>query len=80
MLSIREAKLCLLCTARLENRSLQDRVHVLQLLALIEHPDALPTEAALRLAGEILELIRVGRTERRCEPVPPPCRATVEAR
>jgi hypothetical protein len=45
---------------------------VLQLLALVEHPDALPAEAALRLAGEILELIRVERTERRCEPVTPP--------
>ena len=30
------------------------RVRVLQLLALIEHPHALPPEAALRIAGELL--------------------------
>jgi len=53
---------------------------VLQLLALVEHPDALPAEATLRLAGEILELIREDRTERRCEPVIPPCQAADEAR
>jgi hypothetical protein len=51
---------------------------VLQLLALVEHPDALSTGAALRLAGEILDLVRVDRTERRCEPVSPP--SAVEAR
>ena len=30
------------------------RRRVLQLLALIEHPDALPPDAALRIAGELL--------------------------
>jgi hypothetical protein len=58
--------------ANVERRSSAGRAHVLQLLALVEHPDALPAEAALRLAGEILELIREERTERRCEPVTPP--------
>ncbi len=64
--------MCLLCTANVERRSLAGRARVLQLLALVEHPDALPTEAALRLAGEILALIRVDQPERRCEPVTPP--------
>jgi hypothetical protein len=72
--------LCLLCTANVERRFLAGRAHVLQLLALVEHPDALPAEATLRLAGEILELIREDRTERRCEPVIPPCQAADEAR
>lgn len=33
---------------------LAQRSRVLQLLALIEHPDALPRDAALRIAGELL--------------------------
>ena len=73
-----EAKLCLLCVATLEARSLARRAHVLQLLELVEHPDALPTEAALRLAREILVLTRAEGTERRCEAVAPPGRATVD--
>jgi hypothetical protein len=73
-----EAKLCLLCTATLEARSLAGRAHVLQLLALVEHPDALPRDAALRLASDILALTRADRSERRCDPVDPPGRATVE--
>jgi hypothetical protein len=30
------------------------RIRVLHLLALIEHPDALPHDEALRIAGELL--------------------------
>lgn len=32
----------------------QDHTRVRQLIALIEHPDALPAETALRIAGELL--------------------------
>jgi len=32
----------------------QNHTRVLQLIALIEHPDALPAEAVLRIAGELL--------------------------
>lgn len=38
------------------------RVRVLQLLALIEHPQALPADAALRIAGELLEWLGPGET------------------
>lgn len=34
--------------------ALARRIRVLQLLALIEHPEALPADAALRIAGELL--------------------------
>jgi indole-3-glycerol phosphate synthase len=75
-----EAKMCLLCAAGLEGRRLARRAHVLQLLALVEHPDALPADAALRLAREVLTLTQPDRTGRRCEPVVPPGSAIEEAR
>ncbi len=78
VLSTTEATLCLLCAAGLDAESPARRAHVLQLLALVEHPDALPREVALRLAGEILALTRADRSERRCDPVDPPGRASVE--
>jgi hypothetical protein len=61
--------MCLLCAAGLEDQRLAQRAHVLQLLALIEHPDALPADAALRLAREILALTQAEQTKRRCDPV-----------
>jgi hypothetical protein len=64
--------MCLLCAAGLESRSVAQRVHVLQLLALVEHPDALPADAALRLAGQVLALTQAERTGLRCDPVAPP--------
>lgn len=64
--------MCLLCTADVEGRRLARRAHVLQLLALVEHLDALPADAALRLAGEILALTQAERAGRRCDPVVPP--------
>ena len=67
-----EAKMCLLCAAGSEGQRLARRAHVLQLLALVEHPDALPAEAALRLAREVLALTQAERAGRRCEPVAPP--------
>ena len=45
--------MCLLCADGLADRTRARRARVLQLLALVEHPDALPAEAALRLAREI---------------------------
>lgn len=44
------------------------RLRQLHLLALLEHPDALPAEFALRLAGELLALTG-NRSVFRCEPV-----------
>ena len=64
--------MCLLCAAGSEDRDRARRAYVLQLLALVEHPDALPPEAALRLAREILVLAQADRTGRRCDPVVPP--------
>jgi len=72
--------MCLLCAAGLEGRRLGRRAHVLQLLALVEHPDALPADAALRLAREILMLAQADRTGRRCDPVVPPGSDIEEAR
>lgn len=42
---------------------------VLHLLALIEHPDALPAKAALRIAGELLVWAGQVESRFRCEPV-----------
>ena len=64
--------MCLLCAAGSDGVGLARRAHVLQLLALVEHPDALPADAALRLAREVLALAQAGRTGRRCDPVVPP--------
>jgi len=75
-----EATMCLLCAAGLEDRRLAHRGHVLQLLALVEHPDALPANAALRLAREILALTQADRAGRRCDPVLPPGSDIGEAR
>ena len=64
--------MCLLCAAGLDGQRLARRGRVLQLLALIEHPDALPADAALRLAREVLALTQAERTRRWCDPVSPP--------
>ncbi len=44
-----------------------DRARVLHLLAIIEHPNALPTEAALRIASEILAWAGQSNSGLRCE-------------
>jgi hypothetical protein len=72
--------MCLLCATRLGDQERARRANVLQLLALIEHPDALPANVALRLAREVLALAQIDRTERRCEPVGPPEPAIEEVR
>ena len=73
--------MCLLCEPDSgSGDDLARRAHVLQLLALIEHPGALPTDAALRLSREIMTLIRPGSGLRRCEPVASPNQAGLETR
>ena len=61
--------MCLLCAVGQDERRLAQRAHVLKLLALIEHPDALPAEAALRLAREVLALTQAEPKGRRCDPM-----------
>lgn len=61
--------MCLLCADGLSHEQVR-RAHVLQLLALVEHPDALSADAALRLGREILALTRPAAA-RRCDPVVP---------
>jgi hypothetical protein len=68
--------MCLLCVANLQGQELAQRTHLLQLLALVESPDALPPKAALRLACEILALTQAQRP--RCDPVIPPGSATAD--
>ena len=65
--------MCVLCEfGSGSNKDLARRRHLLQLLALVEHPDALPADAALRLGQEILMLLRPETGSRRCDPVGPP--------
>lgn len=49
------------------NRELAHRSHILQLLALVEHPTALPTDAALRIAGDLLAWSEPQAAECRCD-------------
>lgn len=72
--------MCQLCASSSDVQGLASRAHVLQLVALIEHPDALPAEAAMRLAREILILAGADGTKRRCDPVVPPEPAIAQAR
>jgi hypothetical protein len=51
------------------DRGLACRHRVLQLLALIEHPSALPASAALRIGQELLAWIAQDQTTRRCDRV-----------
>jgi hypothetical protein len=68
-----EARMCLWCATGSDGQRLVRRAHVLQLLTLVEHPNALPVEAALRLAQEVLEkLAEAERSERQCDLVAPP--------
>ena len=65
--------MCRYCVTGSSNAS-TDRVRVLDLLALIEHPDALPAEAVLRIASELLAWTGQSKSGLRCEIV-----ATLEA-
>jgi hypothetical protein len=75
-----EAKMCMSCAAGVEGGRLARRAHVLRLLALVEHPDALPADAALRLAREVLALTQADRTGCRCDLVALPESGTGDAR
>lgn len=48
--------MCSLCPNHLSNAEVH-RIRVLQLLALIEHPTALPADAVLRIGNELLAWI-----------------------
>jgi len=63
--------MCLLCSEGSNGSDLARRAHVLQLLTLVEAPDALPADAALRLAREILALTQSEPSGFRCDAVPP---------
>ena len=63
--------MCLLCGTGFKDQSLARRTYVLQLLALVEHPDALPADAVLRLGREIMTLMRPQSGLRQCEAVTP---------
>ena len=64
--------MCLRCDVGSdEERALARRAHVLRLLALVEHPDALPPGAALRLGREIMALIEGEPPALRCDPLAP---------
>lgn len=65
--------MCMLCEYGSGSRGdLANRTHVLRLLALLEHPDALPADAALRLGHEILMLLRPETPLRQCDSVAAP--------
>ena len=65
--------MCLRCDlGSEEERALARRAHVLRLLALVEHPDALPPGAALRLGREVMALIEGEPPALRCDPLAPP--------
>jgi hypothetical protein len=64
--------MCVLCASGLGNDGeLARRARMLQLLALVEHPDALPADAALRLCREIMMLASPRPGWRRCDAVAP---------
>jgi hypothetical protein len=48
------------------DHGLARRVRVLQLLALIEHPNALPPDAALRIGRELLASLAQDEPGHRC--------------
>ncbi len=64
--------MCLRCGfGRDSQDALAHRARVLALLALVERPEAIPADAALRLGQEILALVGAEPAARRCEPVAP---------
>ena len=64
--------MCVLCASGSRNDGeLARRARMLQLLALVEHPDALPADAALRLCREIMMLAGPRQGLRRCDAVAP---------
>ena len=58
--------MCPHCADSLDH-GLACRLRVLQLLALTEHPNALPASAALRIGQELLTWIAQDASEFRCD-------------
>jgi hypothetical protein len=62
--------MCWLCAGVTESDgTMARRAHVLDLLALVEHPDALPLDAALRLGREIMTLLAQDTMPLQCDAV-----------
>ena len=59
--------MCLRCANSLGPLGDVARLHVLDLLALIEDPDALPHEAALRISREIMTILGPPHRPLRCD-------------
>ena len=60
--------MCRYCSTGSSHPSM-DRFRVLDLLALIERPDVLPTESTLRIAGELLAWTEQTESRFRCDAV-----------
>jgi hypothetical protein len=64
--------MCLLCVTGVNAAGDEvRRLYVLRLLALVEHPDALPHDTALRLGREILATMGAANLRFRCDSSPP---------
>jgi hypothetical protein len=62
--------MCLYCAPKPEGNTITaGQGRVLQLLALLEHPDALPADLALRLARQLLTLTQPERSALQCDAV-----------
>jgi hypothetical protein len=62
--------MCILCASRPEGDPVRaSQSSILQLLALLEHPDALPADLALRLARQLLRLTQPEHPVLRCDAV-----------
>jgi hypothetical protein len=55
------------CCPDTRDAFLTERLRVLQLLALVEHPEALPVAEKLRLSREILAWLEQNETGLRCD-------------
>jgi hypothetical protein len=62
--------MCLLCMDGMDRSTdAARRLRIVQLLALIEHPDALSHKAALRISREIMAVVGPPDVRLRCDPV-----------
>ena len=61
--------MCFLCQGFDRRSEAARRLHLLELLALVEHPDALPRSAALRLSREMLNMIETPARRFECDAV-----------
>ncbi len=65
--------MCILCATNSVDHDSFHRTQVLQLLALVEDAGALPVDAALRIAREILVLTETVPSLLSCDTVNPSC-------